>query len=233
MRTLTPTVLLTSILSTFVTGTGGVTLTGSPGALMVWSHQGTMQAPAAGAAIKPGDEFAFSYRQANMCKDDAVTVSSYLSGNPPTQESVLSNGQLEPGSFVYHFGDWTASNWGEWRSFDHGRIQRWTWAYMGTTAGLPSNNPPPATLVMPVLDGTQPGTPLWFIVVENYANCPVRASHCSLSLWEDLTPGHSPMGSRTGLDSRRPRCTTTDMADLDGGHCCGQIVCSGIFVSRG
>ncbi|PIL23588.1 hypothetical protein GSI_14901 [Ganoderma sinense ZZ0214-1] len=143
MRTLTPTVLLSSILTTLTTTRA------TPGGVVVWSHQGTTQSPTEGAAIKPGAAFPFSYRQANMCKDDAVKVSSYLSRNAPSQSTVLPNGQLAPGSFAHHFGDWTISNW-----------------------GLPSKNPPPATLVMPVLDGTKPGTPMWFVVVENYAECP-------------------------------------------------------------
>ncbi|KAI1786053.1 hypothetical protein LXA43DRAFT_898621 [Ganoderma leucocontextum] len=148
MRTFTRNTLLTTILSALAV-TRASTVVRRDG-VVVWSNHGTTEAPAQGTAIAPGEAFPFSYREANMCKDDAVKVSSYLSREPPTATDVMPEGQLAPGSFVYHFGDWTVSNW-----------------------GLPSNNPPPQTLVMPVLTDTPgPGTPMWFSVLENYAHCP-------------------------------------------------------------
>ncbi len=111
MRTLTPTVFLAGILSTLA-ATRATTVARRDG-VVVWSNQGTTQAPAGGSAIKPGATFPFSYKETNMCKDDAVQISSYLSRTPPAESAVMPNGQLAPGSFAYHFGDWTISNWGE------------------------------------------------------------------------------------------------------------------------
>ena len=116
MRTLTPTIkFFVGILSTLAATTRATSVSRRDG-VVVWPNHGTTQAPAGGAVIRPGDAFPFSYKQANMCKADAVKVSSYLSRDPPTQAAVMPEGQLAPGSFVYHFGDWTISNWGEWRS---------------------------------------------------------------------------------------------------------------------
>nr|VWO98004.1 Zn(2)-C6 fungal-type domain-containing protein [Ganoderma boninense] len=190
MRTLTPTVAFSGILATLTVTCA--TAFAKPGGVVVWSHHGKTESPTEGAAIKPGDAFPFSYRQANMCQDDAVKVSSYLSRAPPAQTAVLPSGQLAPGSFAHHFGDWTVSNW-----------------------GLPSKNPPPATLVMPVLEGTPRGTPMWFTVVENYADCPDHfAPIAPLAFTMSSTPSQVQKHERDGDCSSPSNHPTGALADL-------------------
>ena len=63
-----------------------------------------------------------------------------------------------------------------------------------------------------LVEGTPRRTPMWFTVVENYADCPVRTSF--FHSCKDLTiKHHSRMGNRTGLDCPRLRSCTTDVGE--------------------
>ena len=79
--------------------------------IIVPTH-GTIDVPAASAAIAPGAMFNFDFESVNYCESGYEPITVYLFENEPDDSQMNVDGTFNETLYLYEFGQWLIPNFG-------------------------------------------------------------------------------------------------------------------------